>query len=278
MESQGKQLQAATESQVAPGQAAAGASKPAAYDMLARAVLTRLSAAGGGGTSSAPDVPEGTIRAFCTMLLCGDAPACIDFSRHLSRRATDYACLSDTLFAEAARRLGSRWETDDLSFWEVSLGISTLMRVHNELRARARPTADCLGPRVLFATLPSQAHTLGIILAAEAFRQAGWHVEMLFDADPQALQKTVADAAYGLVGLTAARDGTLAKVTEAIGMLRASASPPRILLGGIAPVQIEDAIRKTGADIVVCSIDEALREGLEQHRAWEAEHCRGSSL
>jgi hypothetical protein len=89
--------------------------------------------------------------------------------------------VADGLLSAAARRLGEMWQRR-ASFLEVSIAVSLIFRLNHEHAQRHVPIAREPDLRqAVFATLPGQAHNLGLVLAAEAFRQADWQVTLLLD-------------------------------------------------------------------------------------------------
>jgi hypothetical protein len=76
----------------------------------------------------------------------------------------------------------ARCGSDELSFLEVSIAVSLIFRLNHDHAQRHVPIAREPDLRqAVFATLPGQAHNLGLVLAAEAFRQADWQVTLLLD-------------------------------------------------------------------------------------------------
>jgi hypothetical protein len=96
--------------------------------------------------------------------------------------ARGLCAVADGLLSAAARRLGEMWQRDELSFFEVSIAVSLIFRLNHDHAQRHVPIAREPDLRqAVFATLPGQAHNLGLVLAAEAFRQADWQVTLLLD-------------------------------------------------------------------------------------------------
>ncbi len=225
---------------------------------LARSALSRLAHVRNNLQSPGISISPATIEAFCAFLLDADAEGATDMVRNLTASGTPYEQVADTLLAEAARRLGWQWETDALSFIDVSLGISTLLRVNSGLRIGAPKRQLHKEGLVHFVTLDKQAHTLGIILAAEAFRQHGWDVEMILAATQGVIVEQVSQSQSFIVGLTAGRHDSLRDIAALIASLKALPCAPRILLGGSAATARPELYNPIGADVIVSSIDGAL--------------------
>lgn len=148
-------------------------------------------------------------NAFCCLLINGSATDCLKMITKRESQGLRYEALVDRVFAPAARILGQKWNNSDLSFSEVSNGISTLLLVNAKLRTQTAPVPAGVPKHVLFGTLPHQAHTLGIILAAEAFRWQHWDVEMMLNAVNDRAIDYVSRSQVGLVGVTAGREGSV---------------------------------------------------------------------
>lgn len=227
---------------------------------LARSALDRLA-------QSSRDVVEARIvpppqivdiEAFVDAVLGGN----VDHARNETRRLLDngasYEWIADVMIAGAARSLGRKWETNQLSFIDVSLGVSTLLRINSEVRTQARGDFRSQGALAIFATLEGQTHNLGIILAAEAFRQHAWDVDLMLDKSVEDIVHHVRTCQPTIVGLTAGRNDRLRDIAELLARLKALKPSPRTLLGGHAAVDKPILERLGDADVTVTSIEDAL--------------------
>jgi methylmalonyl-CoA mutase cobalamin-binding subunit len=149
--------------------------------------------------------------------------------------AAGYARVADGLLSAAARRLGEMWQRDELSFFEVSIAVSLIFRLNHDHAQRHVPIAREPDLRqAVFATLPGQAHNLGLVLAAEAFRQADWQVTLLLDSATGLILDRVRRLRPEIVGLSVSNLDRTHQVERLISDLRALAGRFRILLGGTA--------------------------------------------
>jgi hypothetical protein len=95
------------------------------------------------------------------------------------------------------------WQRDELSFFEVSIAVSLIFRLNHDHAQRHVPIAREPDLRqAVFATLPGQAHNLGLVLAAEAFRQADWQVTLLLDSATGLILDRVRRLRPEIVGLS----------------------------------------------------------------------------
>ena len=117
-----------------------------------------------------------------------------------------------------------------------------------------------MGPKAVFFGLAGQAHVLGIILAAEAFRQAGWDVELQLEQSSDEIVEVVRTTELRLVGLTAGREASLDRIAAIISRIKVLPDPPSLLVGGVASSLREEFVVGTGADLVVSNIEQALEQ------------------
>ncbi len=166
---------------------------------------------------------------------------------------TETLCMD--LLVPTAQELGRRWEEDEISFTEVTVGVGRLQRA---LRALA-PDFDQTGVggldgrRVLLLMVPGDDHTFGISVVAEFFRRAGWDVVGHCDArcaDPRAL---VADEWFDLLGISAGSGTHLELLPGLITTLRQASRNPAlaVLLGGPQALADEALAERVGADGLV---------------------------
>jgi methanogenic corrinoid protein MtbC1 len=182
-----------------------------------------------------------------------------------------YVDVADTLLAEAARYLGEQWESDAISFAKVTLVIGRLLQLRHMLRSDADPHAVRAGKGdALFVSLPNQMHTLGLVLAADAFRDEGWHVETMLGASAEAVVERAKIMRPGVIGLTAGKYERLKDVLSLADRLKDLSFSSRILLGGHASSALTNGRASGPVDYVVKDIRGALQ--------WADSNRRGFSL
>lgn len=211
----------------------------ASVQELARKAIQRLADARiSAGQEAGYALPGGALSDFLAALRRGDADAGLMIVETIRGSGQTYPEVADTLFADAARALGTAWETDGLSFLDMSFCISTLFRVNSMTRrAHRSPQARQLAP-IVFATLPDQRHTLGVILATEGFRQQGLVVDLLLDCSPEEIEREVRANRVGLVGLSAARQDRLTDILNLARTLKRCPNAPAIMVGGSAALDL----------------------------------------
>jgi methanogenic corrinoid protein MtbC1 len=221
---------------------------------LARKTLDRLS-----GRIRGMQVSEAFTESFCSLLISGNIVGAERVLRAAAQRREGYARVADGLLSAAARRLGEMWQRDEISFFEVSIAVSLIFRLNHDHAQRHVPIArDPALRQALFATLPGQAHNLGLVLAAEAFRQADWQVTLLLDSASGLILDRVRRLRPEAVGLSVSNLDRTHQVEHLISDLRALPFGFRILLGGTAAEELCRALPLASGVQVVDDIQSAL--------------------
>lgn len=128
-------------------------------------------------------------------------PAAMD---RLQRQGHSVEVLQLDWLGPAAAELGRRWDQDECSFADVTVGMVRLQCCARRLgrggTSPMLPDAPPSAPRVLLAPVPGEQHGFGLALVADAFRRAGWDVTQC--PAGQRPEHAVAVQAYDLVGLS----------------------------------------------------------------------------
>ncbi len=232
---------------------------PKTVESLAREAIHRVAASKAGG-DDAPIEPAAKVllQDFISALLTGDADFGLALIEGYRRKGRSYRFIAETLFAEAARKLGAEWESDGLSFVDVSVGTSTLLTLNSMTRQRFGRRNLGSNGQVIFATLPNQAHTFGAVIAAEAFRQEDFDVELMLASEADSILEVARHKGVRLVGLTAGRQGRLPEILALAKRLKALPAPPAILLGGSAATTWSFTLQEGAIDCIAKDLNEAL--------------------
>jgi len=217
----------------------------------APAVLARLPGAAP-GVDPAP---------FARLLIAPDPYPAFEHVNALRRQGLDIESLYLDIITPAARLLGEWWESDECSFTDVTLGtgrLQQILRDHSLSRELGDlPMGD--GRRVLLAPAPREQHSLGLLVVAEFFRQAGWEVHggpTEAGADPV---RATARHWYDVVGFSIAAEVHFDGLQRAIAELRANSRNPRIgvMVGGPACHAQPTLHAALGADMVLVDAAQA---------------------
>lgn len=216
---------------------------PDAMEALATDILKRLADA----TSREPalvaaDVDAESVAAFCEALIEPEPGAALRFIE--DRRAEGLTRHGVYLgyVAAAARVLGEGWDADRLSLADVAIGTGHLYAVMRALRAEAPVARAAADDRrsALFATVPGEDHGIGVTMAADLFREAGWEIDLQAGADHDGLVAHVERTRPRIIGLSLSTERRLDALARLVVALRL-VMPCAII--GVAPASSVDSER-----------------------------------
>lgn len=228
----------------------------AAVRSLAEEVIARLAARDGGTeTTTAPDP---TIDEICQALIAGDGDAALGFAETALAEGLGFDVLCETRLAPAARQLGELWEQDQLSFAEVTLAASRLFFI---LRTVSPGRRDSGGSRTaVFAAAPDEEHLLGVTMAAERARAAGWSVDLAIGQPHDRIVDRISHHRPDVVGLAVSGDRSILPVSRLVVALRVAVPGTPIVVCGSRTDTLERARSIVGADAIAIGFADALEK------------------
>lgn len=166
----------------------------------------------------------------------------------------------------AARHLGVLWESDDLNFVDVTIGVSKLQQALRRLSIDRQPPVFTNGGnefKAAFAPAKGEQHTFGLIMVGEAFRCSGWDVWAGSELDCENLLRVVSEERIDLAGLSLACEDRLDQLITDIDALRSSSYSADlvIIVGGFAFLNNPELWKSTGADGMAADAIEAIHIG-----------------
>lgn len=190
---------------------------------FARQVVTRLAATVSERrpVSQIP-VRRESVSVFCDLLLQPDQNhRALAF---VTERRNEGASLEDIYLGyigPAARLLGERWETDALTPLQVTIGAGTLYALMRALRnsSTSQPSQDA-GRAALFASVPGEKHGIGVTVAADMFRQAGWDIDLQLGLDQSQLVEHATRSMPSVIGLSLSTAERLPEMVQIVLGLR----------------------------------------------------------
>jgi len=189
-----------------------------------------------------PQITEESMAAFCDALILSDPNIALRFVE--DRRAEGMSLQGVYLgyIAGGARCLGERWERDELSFLQVTCGTGHLYALMRALRSEISFTYRKFDSRrvALFATVPGEDHGIGITVAADLFREAGWEIDLETGTDHDALIAHVEQTHPHVVGLSLSTEDRIAALVRLVVAMRLVV-PDAII--GVAPSSSVNAQR-----------------------------------
>ena len=236
---------------------------PQAMEALTADILQRLADAPPGAAESEPEAvdPE-RLDAFCDALIAPAPGPALRVVESLRAEGATRGTVRLGYVPAAARRLGEGWDEDRLSLADVTIGTGHLYAVMRALRAEgpAAPTSAGDRRRALFATVPGEDHGIGVTVAADLFRDAGWEIDLQTGADHDALVARVTRTRPRVIGLSLSTERRLDALVRLVVALRFVA--PGALIG-VAPGAGVDAARLrevADIDLVFDDVHSARRE------------------
>lgn len=166
------------------------------------------------------------------------------------------------LLAPVARRLGAMWESDELTFADVTMGLSCLQQLLREFgptfEREEEGGAD--GRRIALAVVPGEQHTFGTFILEEFFRRDGWEVWCSGSASQEVLLGLVADEFFPVIGLSLSWEGLIDDLASLIGAIRKASRNPDIvvMVGGYVFDGRPELVSSVGADFVARDCREAV--------------------
>ncbi|MEM9575296.1 MAG: cobalamin-dependent protein [Pseudomonadota bacterium] len=202
---------------------------------------------------------QSDIAVLAKHLIEGDTQATEDLLSSYKEMGCSSVALILYLLSYAARELGQQWCDDVLSFADVTVGVSGLHRALSLLdRDLASELPRVEGARSIMLVCPKgDTHIFGISVIAAFFRNAGWTVETVMQAEEKEVLNAVSNTKFDVVGLSISRFEDVQQFKNLITRIRDRSIQPglKILVGGSLILTKQELVAKLGAD---ASADNAL--------------------
>ena len=194
---------------------------------------------------------EALISEFTLALLSAEEGAAGDLMRGLLARGATPEEVFEDLFAPAARRLGEMWETDECSFYEVTIGSGRIQCLMRELAAQlTNPALPGGTGRIMISLAPGEQHTLGTMIVAENLLRDGWDVHLLSSYNEEYLLDKVQETRYDCIGFSISCTKHLNGLARDIKRIRQLSSNRdiRVIIGGPLVTKDPEIVSRIGAD------------------------------
>ncbi len=235
---------------------------PEALESVAREVVRRL--AFRMPRNVAPDhLPtQEEIDKLCTALLSKDEFAGDRIIQAARRDGVPVDVIHLSYLAGAARHLGVLWDADRVSFAEVTLASSRLYQIIRALRhVIDRSRMPALDPRKVFmALIPGETHTLGIEIAANLFREAGWDASVSLGDDHDQLVAATEGDPFNAILLVAHTDRNIAQLVSLVLAMRITQPYTPIVIAGSILEYVEGVAELVAADAIITDVRHAVRD------------------
>ena len=231
-----------------------------AVHALAIEVVERLSASLQSLDNAVERITPEQLEVLCDALTSTNPDAAAIMISELRGHGTSIADIYLHYLAAAARRLGEKWTSDELSFLEVTVGTSRILAIMRGMRSALNERRVAAERLMIFAAVPNEQHTIGITMAADLFRREGWEIELLVGATHDEILESVSSSEALVVGLTAHGEQSLAELIRLIVGIRIVNPAVCVLVSGHIVESADDIITLSGADGVANDIASALVE------------------
>jgi MerR family transcriptional regulator, light-induced transcriptional regulator len=230
----------------------------AALRVLAREVILRVSRVEPLQAPHNAQPKTAEVEHLCDALLSPDDTAAADLVRTARLDGMSADALYHGYIAEAARRLGQRWDRDEATAAQVILGAGRVYAILRDLRAvflAERLTAPP-GSEAVFASVPGEVHGIGATIAADTLRRNGWDIALRLGLGHEALVEEIARLQPTMVGLSASLPTMTFATARLIVALRIRCPQVWVLVGGPIVGHDPDIARIVDADAAAAGIDE----------------------
>jgi MerR family transcriptional regulator, light-induced transcriptional regulator len=214
--------------------------------LLSRHAAGRITTMEAGATITTHDIDNLVAHVLSPDMQLAEAYLALIAARRISR-----AVVAETLFVQAARRLGACWETDECTSADVTLGVGHLMRLLHSSAMPQAPQAETPQPgRILIASYPGDQHLLGAAILEDCLRCAGWNTSLLLGPAHGQIEERLSSQLHDVLCLSLARGDLVEDAGALIRNARAQSANANlaVVIGG-------EAFRRPGADLVRLSAD-----------------------
>lgn len=198
---------------------------------------------------AAQAVSDASLSEFCKLLGNASPSPALQFVLDRQDEGMERTAIVNGYLAEGARKLGEKWDSDEIGLPEVIHGTGHLYALLRALRTDpAAKNATSLSRRnALFALVPGETHKFGIQLAADTFREAGWKIDLQVGSSHDDLVRHVQHTEPTIIGLSLSTEARLADLVKLVIALRLE-RPSSII--GVAPaLNMEESKLRSVVDI-----------------------------
>ena len=230
-----------------------------ALEELSREVMARLTQKGDQTVSgSARNPGPARIEALCQALIAQSPQEVKTMMLDLQEDGHSLDLLFARYLAPAAEMLGQMWDRDELTFLQVTLGVGRIYDLVRLLRDRLPPPRITRSEPVLFASVPGDDHNIGLEMAAELFRQHGWHVNLMLAATHDDIIAEIDRVSCIILGLSSGGAASADALARLVHAVRVAYPKLYIIVSGRIVVEEPDLVDLIGPDSAVATVEEAL--------------------
>lgn len=210
------------------------------------------------------DAREREVQRFIKVLLSQDEAAAQLYAQELVAGGHSTEELYEGLFADAARTLGEMWETDDCTFYDVTVGTGRIHRLIREFSHQFLAEQRYPGTtgRLLLGCAAEEQHSLGVAMLAEFFVRDGWDVHVGPGLGSEGLLDKVRETEYTLLGFSVSVSSRISKLQQDIRRARQVSRNRdiKVIVGGALITSDPTLAERIGADGYALDARSAVRE------------------
>jgi methanogenic corrinoid protein MtbC1 len=203
---------------------------------------------------------EEEIETLCDLLVSADDEAGLHYISDLRLRGTGIEAIYVDYLSAAAERMGARWVDGRTSFVDVTIGAGRICTILRMLGPSFVPPHAPSRKSAVFAAVPGETHTLGVRMAADLFRNAGWDIDLVIGLEQEDLIRAIKRSDSGLIGLSSGGKHSIPALTDLVAAMRGALADPFILICGHVVFEPAGVIASLGADRVVPDVGTAMAE------------------
>ena len=201
-----------------------------------------------------------TREVFLAAIVTGKRQAAMNIVDEALRAGHSHVDIYVSVFAEALHRVGTLWETNQISVAEEHIATSITQYAIASIYPRLVPSAVSRGNMVVTG-VAGELHQIGANLVADAMEANGWTVRFLGTNLPHAaVLAAVDEISADVLCISTTIVANLPSVGELVRTVRGklNRSSPRIVLGGAAYRHASEFAREIGGSEAIAD----LRQGL----------------
>lgn len=179
----------------------------------------------------------------------------------MKKSRISFAALADVYIPLAARRMGEAWQSDEMTWMQVSIGVGRLQSLLREIGAAwfADQAGDTGHGTVLLIVPDREQHTLGPMVATGQMRRYGVSVCLRIAPTLAEMRGLLAARRFDGVMISLSTRDRLDSVSKLVQFLReVSVHPVPIIVGGAVMENVQDLASCTGADFASNDVGAAL--------------------
>lgn len=224
---------------------------------LAREVILRVASKEDALDHIPYDATPQELENLCNALVSDDSKAASRIITDLRADGVNAEDIYIKQLAAAARILGEKWLSDELSFSQVTVGTGRMFAIMRGLRHLFEPRIAAVDKTAIFASVPGEDHTLGVHMAADLFRKEGWEIALKVGLDHDQLVAEIEKAPIGIVGLSISGEHSIEALSRLVVALHISCPHAILLVSGSNVEDVRPLLNLMGLDAIAATVDEA---------------------